>query len=303
VSGAARIAVIQSGALGDSVLVWPLVRAMVRRGARVDLIARREHARLAAEWIEPGAADGRIFATDLDSAEWSRLWMGAGAVEADARFAGTEVVISFLVDERAGATDAGAAWCAAVRKCFGGARLELVGPPGSASRGRAWAEWSVERDGGVNARANVGGPVVVHVGAGSDAKRWPLERWAELVRRLREGGGRRVIVLAGPVELERFAAAERAMLAEMRAGQEELPEALGLPELARVLSGAAVFIGHDSGPAHLAAQLGVRTIAIFGPTDPAVWSPVGPAVRVVAPGAARTDWAWLSVERVLAEVT
>jgi heptosyltransferase III len=110
-------------------------------------------------------------------------------------------------------------------------------------------------------------------------------------------------VLAGPVELERFAAAERAMLAEMRAGQEELPEALGLPELARVLSGAAVFIGHDSGPAHLAAQLGVRTIAIFGPTDPAVWSPVGPAVRVVAPGAARTDWAWLSVERVLAEVT
>lgn len=298
-----RIAVIQSGALGDSVLVWPLVRAMVRRGARVDLIARREHARLAAEWIEPGLADGRLVAVDLDSAEWSRLWMGADAVEADARFAGTGVVVSFLVDERAGATDAGAAWCAGARKCFGGARLELVGPHGSASRGRAWAEWSVERDGGVNARTNVGGPVVVHVGAGGEAKRWPLERWAELVRRLRNWGERRVIVLAGPVELERFTAAERGMLAEMQAGEGDFSGALALLELARVLSGAGVFIGHDSGPAHLAAQLGVRTVALFGPTDPAVWAPVGPSVRVIAPEVASADWAWLSVERVLAEVT
>jgi heptosyltransferase III len=38
------------------------------------------------------------------------------------------------------------------------------------------------------------------------------------------------------------------------------------------------FIGNDSGPGHLAAAVGVATFTLFGPTDPAVWGPVGPRV-------------------------
>ncbi len=55
-----------------------------------------------------------------------------------------------------------------------------------------------------------------------------------------------------------------------------------LGELARFLAGARLFLGNDSGIAHLAAAVGTPVVALFGPTDPAVWAPRGPHVSVVA---------------------
>jgi ADP-heptose:LPS heptosyltransferase len=49
------------------------------------------------------------------------------------------------------------------------------------------------------------------------------------------------------------------------------------------------FLGNDSGITHLAAAMGVKTIAVFGPTNPEVYSPIGPAVTVVA--SSDTDFA------------
>jgi len=45
--------------------------------------------------------------------------------------------------------------------------------------------------------------------------------------------------------------------------------------------GADCFIGFDAGMTHVAALAGVRTIAVFGPTDAKVWGPLGPHVHVV----------------------
>ena len=67
--------------------------------------------------------------------------------------------------------------------------------------------------------------------------------------------------------------------------EEEWPGAVRfdcLGELARWISGASLFIGNDSGITHLAAALGVETVALFGPTDPAVWCPPGPHVTALA---------------------
>ena len=50
---------------------------------------------------------------------------------------------------------------------------------------------------------------------------------------------------------------------------------LPLRLLAGVLTLADLFVGHDSGVTHLAALLGVPTVALFGPTDPARWAPRG----------------------------
>src|SRR5262249_36401858 len=50
---------------------------------------------------------------------------------------------------------------------------------------------------------------------------------------------------------------------------------------ASLIGQAAVFVGHDSGLTHLAASLRRPTVAIFGPTDPHVWSPGGDNVTVV----------------------
>ena len=48
-----------------------------------------------------------------------------------------------------------------------------------------------------------------------------------------------------------------------------------------LLSHATAFIGNDSGITHLAAGAGVRTIALFGPTNPVVYKPIGPDVRII----------------------
>lgn len=50
---------------------------------------------------------------------------------------------------------------------------------------------------------------------------------------------------------------------------------------ARLASRAALFVGADTGPTHLAAAAGTPTVALFGPTDPARFGPVGPRVRIL----------------------
>ena len=55
---------------------------------------------------------------------------------------------------------------------------------------------------------------------------------------------------------------------------------LSLTQVVGVLSGADAFLGNDSGVTHLAAVMGLRTFALFGPTDPAFYRPLGRAVTV-----------------------
>jgi ADP-heptose:LPS heptosyltransferase len=52
-------------------------------------------------------------------------------------------------------------------------------------------------------------------------------------------------------------------------------------ELLGLLKESRLFLGNDSGATHLAAALGVPTLAVFGPSDPWLWRPLGPRVRVV----------------------
>jgi heptosyltransferase-3 len=67
--------------------------------------------------------------------------------------------------------------------------------------------------------------------------------------------------------------------------EDELPGAVrfaDLYELACWLAGARIYIGNDSGPTHLAAAVGTPVVALFGPSDPAVWAPRGPRVAIAA---------------------
>jgi ADP-heptose:LPS heptosyltransferase len=51
--------------------------------------------------------------------------------------------------------------------------------------------------------------------------------------------------------------------------------------LGAALAEAGVYVGNDSGVSHVAAAWGTPTVALFGPTDPLVWSPLGPCVTTV----------------------
>ena len=118
------------------------------------------------------------------------------------------------------------------------------------------------------------GFLAVHPGSGSPAKNWPAERFAEAARRL--CGGRPCLLVLKPAE-EQPAPWPGAIVAR------EWP----LRALGAVLSRAGLFLGNDSGVAHLAAASGAPTLTLFGPTDPALWAPVGRSVATVrAPGGA-----------------
>jgi hypothetical protein len=102
----------------------------------------------------------------------------------------------------------------------------------------------------------------IHPFSGSPQKNWPIGRFRELATLL--GQTLRVEWCAGP--------------------EEELHEAHRFQDLAEVgswLARAAVYIGNDSGISHMAAACGVPVVALFGPTDPRVWSPRGEQVRIL----------------------
>jgi heptosyltransferase-3 len=54
-----------------------------------------------------------------------------------------------------------------------------------------------------------------------------------------------------------------------------------LTEVAALLARCDLYVGNDSGPSHLAALTGAPTLALFGPTDPRRWRPLGPRVTVL----------------------
>ncbi len=124
-----------------------------------------------------------------------------------------------------------------------------------------------------SARANL--PVVLlHPGAGSPTKQWPLERYRELARRLRAGGAA-VVWTAGPAD-----EGIRVRLAAEGEREYTLPP-LAIAGLAAVVERAAVVVSGDCGLAHLAALLGVHSVALFGPTSPRVWGPPSARATVV----------------------
>jgi len=118
--------------------------------------------------------------------------------------------------------------------------------------------------------------VLLHPGSGGRTKCWPIECYEVLAHRLRSDGYA-VAWMIGPVELDWFGEAFRERLARTaRVVYEE-----DLFRAASVIACADAFVGNDSGVSHVAAALGVPTIALFVASDPRVWHPIGPTVWVL----------------------
>ena len=113
------------------------------------------------------------------------------------------------------------------------------------------------------------GATLVHPGAATAARRWPVERWARVAHReLAEG--RRVVVTGS--------AAERDLAHDLarRAGVPDRDVLAGRTDvltLARVVAAVDVVLCGDTGVAHLATALGTPSVVLFGPTSPARWGP------------------------------
>jgi ADP-heptose:LPS heptosyltransferase len=113
------------------------------------------------------------------------------------------------------------------------------------------------------------GAVVLHPGAGSPARCWPVERYAAVATELRAQGFR-VVVTGG--------AGEGDLVARL-AKQAGLPDTDvfggGLPydRLAALVADAQVVISGDTGIAHLAVAYATRSVTLFGPVAPSRWGP------------------------------
>jgi heptosyltransferase III len=101
---------------------------------------------------------------------------------------------------------------------------------------------------------------ILHPFATNPAKAWPPEQFAEVARRL-AASRTEVIVIGGPAD-------DFAPFREFRTLQ-----GAPLSTIKSVLSSASLFVGNDSGPAHMAAAFGVPAVVLFGASDPQIWGP------------------------------
>jgi ADP-heptose:LPS heptosyltransferase len=121
--------------------------------------------------------------------------------------------------------------------------------------------------------------IVLHVGAGMPAKRWPAEHWRALLARLCGRLGAEVVLVGGTDDRT----IARAILGPRPRRQAvDGTGRLRVAELAALLEQADLFVGADSGPAHLAAAVGTPGVVLFsGTNSPRQWQPAGEHMRVL----------------------
>ena len=120
--------------------------------------------------------------------------------------------------------------------------------------------------------------VGIHVSGGRLSKQWHLDRFSDVARYVAERHGA-TVVLTG-------SASDRAMVNEVKrligsANTVDVAGALALPELAALLTRLDLFVTSDTGPMHLAGVMGVPTVALFGPSEPTRYGPLGSVSRVI----------------------
>jgi ADP-heptose:LPS heptosyltransferase len=280
---AASIVVFRPGALGDALLTVDALHALGERYPehRIELVGHAQAGTLLA------SAGVVAAATPFDAPEVTGLFRIAPIVPE--RWASAAAAVLWLRDPAAVAAALQAAGVPRVipaqpRDPGAGihAADQLLGSlaPLGVAVGSPPAPLPFEVTAG-GPRPSPGQLAIVHVGSGSARKNWPPDRFADLIHRLR-GARLQVTLLAGPADADAVRLVRSAL--EIGPVAEIAPRTV--VELASALGQAAVYIGNDSGPTHLSARLGVPTVAVFGPTDPAIWAPRGDQVAVVS----RSPW-------------
>ena len=116
--------------------------------------------------------------------------------------------------------------------------------------------------------------VLLHPGAGSKRKRWPITNFIEVEAMLKADGLKPEFIL-GP--------AEEDLVAGLQHPDRTVHTLTDLLDLVDLLKSAGGYIGNDSGASHLAVFLGLPAAVIFGPTDPKRWRPLGRNAEIVEP--------------------
>lgn len=280
-----KLLVLRGGALGDFIVTLPALAALRQHWphARIELAGNATAAGLA-------RARGLLDSCHSQhEARWSTLYGAAPLAPDFATWLGTfDLVVSYWPDPDEG-----------LRKRFPlRADQVFVSAPALPQRGPAAAHYAdALRPLGVphppphfmlrplagSGTVSATGPrdvtstkeasgITIHPGSGSLRKNWPAERWQALMAQL----PRPLSVILGEAEMARrdpFPVADATVLVSRP-----------LEDLVNHFAACRLFLGHDSGISHLAAACGVPSVLLFGPTEPALWAPPAPHVRVLRAG-------------------
>lgn len=284
----AHALILRPGALGDTLLLAPALQSLGAR-CRVTVVGRQPGLSL----LRRCGAQG----IDFETGGWHRLFEEPVAAWRPEVRPSPQRVVAFLRDadgsvernlERLFPTsrvavfpglppkDARVHAAAYLAACLARSGME-IDPKACLQR----AGETPVLDGGAPGSETSG--IVLHPGSGGRRKNHPLSFWEQLMQAFLEGAPAEkarecVTLLFGPAEEALIEAFDEVVQ------QEEIRVVCcpSMDSLASLLGNARLYVGHDSGVTHLAAMLGTPTVALFRETDPRLWGPLGPRVRVIS---------------------
>jgi len=288
-----RLLVISAGTYGDFLLSMPAVTALAERfpQATVEVMGRPEVIQLA-------VADARIARLhSIDDPTLSKLFVPRGQLQHEAAqwLASFDLAVSWFADSdgvfASNLTAAGVSRLISAspyppegtRTHVAEHLMGTLGPLGIDGSPRPYTLALTDKekseavkwlhDNGIDRTPLL---VAVHPGSGGRAKCWPAERFAEAAQRIGKKWRAQFLVPCGEADewwLEDFERAADGL-------DYVLARELGIRQLAALLAACDVYLGNDSGVTHLAAAVDTPTVAVFGPTDPSVWAPLGHHVHI-----------------------
>jgi heptosyltransferase III len=289
---ATRFFFLRPGALGDSLLLAPLLAALRQRQPAAAIVVAC-HPGAGRLLVQAGLVDISISQDDtaltglygesdgsptlerlLEGCDVAVAWLSDpdGRVGRNLRHlvAAGSVIVTPSLPESGSATHVVDHLFSSLRP-FGIVREDAPLPPllRASAEDLGWAGHFLGVSDGP-ARA----VVAVHPGSGGWRKNWPPARFAATIDCLEERFA--TVVLAGEADAEALQGVLRATKRRPLVAQN-----LSLNRLAALLASSAAYLGNDSGISHLAALLGTPTVALFGPTEPALWRPYGDHVIVL----------------------
>ena len=276
-----NILVIRPGAIGDALLTFPTLNALRIKYAakRITFVSNASVLPLAQSWK---LADE---VSNFEQTQWSELFSTTGIRNSALRelLATTDMAICWLSDpdhlvesnlRQAGVKKIIVAPGRPPENSFAHVAEYLASTVKiPAKQVRAWHPTVP------TSNNKAGKTIAIHPGSGSERKNWPIASFAAVIKTLWQEGYA-VLLLAGPAEEQKLA-----YLQSHLAPPPGLYRTLGnapLLEIAQQLRQCKGYLGNDSGITHLAAMLGVPTVAIFGPgSRVSNWEPLGRHVGII----------------------
>jgi heptosyltransferase-3 len=294
------ILVIRPGAIGDALLTFPILKALKKdnTGTHITLVSNAQVLPLALAF---GIAEQTF---DFQDIQWSELFSTTGIRTSFMRdlLEQTDLAICWMRDPNGiiehNLKTSGVKHIIAPGRPSEGERVHIVDylahTVGLPIVGARFSTLSSLQNVDPTSKDITNRFVAIHPGSGAVQKCWPVSRFGTVVKRLWEQN-RPVLLLAGPADIERIDDLLQQLSSPPTPAMFKILTNAPLLEVARHLQQCMCYLGNDSGITHLAAMLGVPTVAIFGPTDPAIWRPMGPSVKVIHEGALED----VSVDRVM----